>query len=260
MSTRYINKIQQILDSMTPTCLEEMSHVKLMRRTDTKFVVEAQRLPAILEKLSRNYKVLKIKDQALQAYNTVYYDTYKYSMYHEHHNKRYNRYKVRQREYLCSGDRFLEVKFKNNKGETIKSRRPTSTALNTICQEDALFLPQYSPYNKNELTPVLNNHFKRITLVSNHRPERLTIDVNLEFDRPGSDATSQFHHLAIIEVKRERDNKKSDVIDILQDERIKPSGFSKYCMGLAVTNDKVKYQLFKQRLRRYQLWDLKINH
>ena len=260
MNLKLINKIQSILDEMSPISLEEMNHVKLMRRTDTKFVLDAEQLPSILQQIAPYYNVLKIKDEALQAYNTVYYDTPQFSMYHEHHNKRLNRYKVRQREYISSGDKFLEVKFKNNKGETIKNRRPTVSALDAIEQDDAQFLPQYSPYNEKEISPVLNNHFQRITLVSKTRAERLTIDLNLQFDQPEDHKLNKFYHLAIIEVKRERDNHESDVIRVLQKERIKPSGFSKYCMGLATINDKVKYQLFKNRLRKYQLWELRNNY
>lgn len=259
MNTTFISKIEAIIARMSPTSLQEMEHVKLMRRTDTKFVVDAERLPDLLEQISDSYKVLMIKGKALQAYKTVYYDTSRYTMYHEHHNQRKNRYKVRQRQYLNSGEQYLEVKFKNNKGETIKSRQRTTPNLEDLDNEDALFLPEYSPYQKEQLSPVLNNHFQRLTLVSKHDAERLTIDLDLQFEYARDHTNASFAHLVIIEVKRERDNKHSEIINILQKERIKASGFSKYCMGLAVTNDKVKYQLFKPRLRRYQLWNIKNN-
>ena len=44
-------------------------------------------------------------------------------MFHNHHNGKLNRYKIRFRDYINTKNSFLEVKFKTNKGETIKSRQ-----------------------------------------------------------------------------------------------------------------------------------------
>jgi len=38
------------------------------------------------------------------------------------------------------------------------------------------------------------------------------------------------------------------VLDILRQLRIKPSGFSKYCIGSVMTNKNLKQNLFKARL------------
>ena len=44
------------------------------------------------------------------------------TLYHDHHNGKLNRYKVRRRRYIDTDTEFLEVKLKNNKKRTIKSR------------------------------------------------------------------------------------------------------------------------------------------
>ena len=53
--------------------------------------------------------------------------------------------------------------------------------------------------------------------------------------------------LVIIELKRDG-NVFSPVLDILRQLRIKPSGFSKYCIGSVMTNKDLKQNLFKQKL------------
>ncbi len=55
--------------------------------------------------------------------------------------------------------------------------------------------------------------------------------------------------LVIIELKRDG-NVYSPVLDILRQLRIKPSGFSKYCIGSVMTNKGLKQNLFKQKLVR----------
>lgn len=257
MNVNFINKIEKILATITPVSLDDISEVKLMRRTDTKYVVNAERIPAILQKLYHNYKVLHINNMPLQPYETTYFDTEQYSMYHAHHNQRRNRYKIRKRTYVSSGDKYLEVKFKNNKGETLKTRQQNHHSISCIDATDHAFLPQHSPYVGHELSPTLNNHFQRITLVNNAKTERITIDLNLEFSVPNKASKASFSHLVIIEVKRDRDSQHSEIVQVLRDERIQAGGFSKYCMGLAVLNQDVKYQLFKPRLRTYHLWNIK---
>ena len=54
--------------------------------------------------------------------------------------------------------------------------------------------------------------------------------------------------LFIIELKRDG-LQPSPILGMLRDLRIKPSGFSKYCMGSALTNPDLKRNNFKERLR-----------
>lgn len=104
--------IQNIVSQIKPISLEEMDSVKLLNRTDTKFVFEANKLPLLLEDAKELYCALNIDNNPFQGYRTIYYDTKDKYMYHIHQTGRANRYKVRHRTYLSSGDGFLEVKFK----------------------------------------------------------------------------------------------------------------------------------------------------
>lgn len=254
MNTATFNKIRTLLDQMPAIDLEAMNHVKLMRRRDTKYVVSVDRLPVILELIKDDYQVFVLADQRLQPYETVYFDTPALKMYFEHHNGRKNRYKVRMRKYVLSGDSYLEIKFKNNRGETIKKRVASPMNVEELDPDNELFLSQNSPFSFEQINPTLWNTFNRITLVSKHRPERLTIDLGLEFSEDQGAEREQLNQTCIIEVKRDLDAGASDIIDALRATRVKETGFSKYCMGTVITRRHVRHNLFKQRLRNLGLY------
>src|SRR4051812_18873006 len=99
-----------------------MDNVKLMNRTDTKFLFTTDQFETVLNEVAPYYKVLEVNGKRLNHYKTLYYDTSDLALYNKHHNGKLNRYKIRHRTYVESDTGFLEVKFKNNKGRTIKNR------------------------------------------------------------------------------------------------------------------------------------------
>jgi hypothetical protein len=93
----------------------------------------------------------------------------------------------------------------------------------------------------------LNNHFTRITLVNKAKTERLTIDSNLCFHNLVSGINRDMGNLVIIELKRDG-LQPSPVLEMLRCLRIHPHGFSKYCMGSALTNPDLQVHRFKPKL------------
>ena len=256
MTTSTINKIDVLLNDMPSIDLEAMNHVKLMRRRDTKYVIPSEQLPSILELVKDDYWVFELAGERMQPYETVYFDTPALKMYFEHNNRRLNRYKVRMRKYVLSGESFLEIKFKNNRGETIKKRVKADMDIHHLTATNKSFLAKHSPFKFDEIDPSLWNTFKRITLVSKHRPERLTIDLGLEFSHGQGEEKEQLTKTCIIEVKRDLDAGASDIIDTLNILRVKATGFSKYCMGTVLTRKTIRHNLFKQRLRHLGLYHI----
>ena len=250
MNTEIDIKVNEIISGMDPISLKEMDHVKLMRRRDTKYVMSLAQLPKLLNDVKDKYRILEIENSRIHPYKTLYYDTPEYEMYHRHHNQRLNRYKVRMRKYMTSDISFLEIKFKNNKRETIKKRiRPNSTS-NLNENESAQFLIDNSPYMASEIEPSLQNMFRRITLVHRTTPERITIDLGLEFSDANKNESLELSNVAIVEVKRDRDSQASDMVLQLRDNHIKTMGFSKYCVGTALVKPDVKTNLFKARIKK----------
>ena len=84
-------------------------------------------------------------------------------------------------------------------------------------------------------------------LVNFAKTERLTIDFNLRFHHLKSDGCDALKRVAVIELKRDG-NVPSPALDILRETRIKRSGFSKYCIGSALTHKGLKRNNFKERL------------
>ncbi|MBR5594100.1 MAG: polyphosphate polymerase domain-containing protein [Bacteroidaceae bacterium] len=244
-----MKKIAEKTLRLPPITLEEMSGIKLMNRTDTKFVATIEQLHSFLTAVRGKYYIQEINDKRIASYHTTYFDTSDYQMYGIHHAGRQVREKIRVRTYLDSDDTFFEIKNKNNHGRT-KKKRISISGHDTVEQEHESIVPfmaKHAWYTIDEISPVIENWFNRITLVNYEKTERLTIDFNLRFHHLKSDDHDRLQHIAIIELKRDG-NVPSPALDLLRDTRIKRSGFSKYCIGSALTNSKLKRNNFKERL------------
>lgn len=230
-----------------------MENVRLMRRTDTKFVFSKEKLPEILEKARNDYYMVEIANEREQIYETTYFDTCGYDMYSTHHNGKLNRFKVRIRKYIYSNMAFLEVKAKNNKGETIKNRiKYKQPDINLDHNTTSEFLNKYTPYNPVGLKPMLGNKFIRLTLVNKNLTERITLDYHLSFEDLTYKQSTVTNDVCIAEIKKDRDTRDSMFIGLLRDLRIKSMGFSKYCMGMALLNPDIKNNRFKERIRKLE--------
>jgi len=241
-----MKELQNIINTKyNKTSLEQMSNVQLLNRTDTKFILNIDRLNNLLDSASEMYDVLEINGEQLLNYNTQYYDTPNFQMYKAHQNKKLNRFKIRQREYLISNIGFMEVKFKSNKGRTDKSRFQINGIESELSEKSLEFITDNSFYRGSSLVKSLLNRFSRITLVHKMDVERVTIDFNLDFRNESSFVTLPY--LSIVEVKREG-YARSDLIDLLKENRIYKKSFSKYSIGTLLLNPNFKGNSFKKTL------------
>ena len=238
--------MMKLLKEFAPISLEEMSSVKLMNRTDTKFVTNTANLRELLEMAQDDYYVQEIDGERNLEYDTTYFDTKHYDMYNQHLWGHTNRQKIRFRTYCVSGLQFMEVKTKNNHGRT-KKKRIEVADMNLLDQEKRQFLDQNLHYDIDTLVPALNNHFSRITLVNKGMTERLTIDSGLTFNNLQSGTIKNMGQLVIVELKRDG-LVYSPVLEMLRELHIHPHGFSKYSMGEALTNPGLRVNRFKEQL------------
>ncbi len=230
-----------------PIFLKEIEKVKLMNRTDTKYWFHICRLQEVLDRIRKDYFILTIDGKSKMPYSTVYFDTSNDRMFTEHHNGKLNRYKVRKRSYVGSGISFLEVKLKNNKGRTIKTRIKSDLDNLLFTTKEKDFLNSITPFGCDDLQPSLVNNFYRITLVNKNFKERCTIDIDLSYET--SSKNLSLNNLVIVEIKADGRSSRSPLAQTLRDMRVKSSGFSKYCVGRSLTNHSLKRNRFKCKIR-----------
>lgn len=247
------SSIHNILWEYDSHGLADLDKASLMNRVDTKFVVPVQCLPEMLKRLQDHFSILEIEDKRCFHYHSIYYDTPDYLFYNMHHTGRKNRFKVRVRNYIDSQISFLEVKFKNNKGRTEKNRIKLREEISSDLVLHKEFLQKHRVPNIASLVPALENQYHRIALASEHRAERLTIDLNLmNQPLPAWREPLQQKDFAVLELKQARVDRSSPFFAVAKDLRLRPGGFSKYCMGLALSGylDSVKFNRFKPIIHR----------
>lgn len=233
------------LSAFDPITLKEMDGVKLMDRTDTKFLFNIDQLPKILEEAASFYKILDMDGNRISRYKTLYFDSENFKLYNEHHSGKLNRYKIRHRTYVESNLGFLEVKFKNNKGRTLKTRIKEIEVPQLTDGKAFDFLQKTLPFDPLILIPKIWINYSRITLVNKISAERLTLDLNLEFERDGE--KELLNQLVVAEVKQ--DSKvASPFISIMRKKHIREGSISKYCFGVASSFPEVKRNNFKRKL------------
>ena len=239
------NQIAHIVNNLEPITLGEMDGVSLMKRTDTKFVIHEKDLISVLESIQDQYKILEINKNRMLPYSSLYFDTPAKKFYHDHHNRKVNRTKIRMRKYIESGICFLEIKQKDGKGKTTKSRISINDFEPDLSENSKDFIKKITK-QQFELIPIIWNKFNRITLVSKTAKERLTIDLNLSFKINNS--TKTFDNLVIIELKQERFTRTSPIAQQLKNRQINPYSLSKYCIGMLGVYSGLKYNRFKKKL------------
>lgn len=245
------NVIETLVNNFPPISLEEMAGVRLMNRTDKKFLTNKATLARLLEMAQGSYFSQETARGRIAPYRTVYWDDpEEHRMFRTHICGHRPRTKVRVRAYLDSNDTFLEVKKKNNHGKT-KKKRVAVPSIEAVMETGVgeEFLRERTGYSFDQLVPTVGNRFNRITLVNNAHTERLTIDFDLRFHNYETGISAEMDNIVIIELKRDG-RVPSPVLAMLRELRIKPAGFSKYCIGTAITHPEIRQNKLKLRLRK----------
>ena len=209
--------------------LDEMKSIRLMKRTDCKFLTNLPTLLRLLALTQHDYYVQEVNGCRISPYTTLYFDTPgQPAMFRQHQTGRRPRRKVRVRSYVNAQLSFLEIKTKDNHGKTGKKRIAVPSADDVVANHTG-------------------EAFDRITLVNRDKTERLTIDLHLHFSNYQTGETADMEQTVIIELKRDG-RCPSPILPVLRQLRIKPAGFSKYCIGACVTNPHLRLNKFKKRL------------
>jgi len=248
MDTAQITAIEQLVTGFAPASDELVAQRRLEQRLDWKFVLPLDAVAGLLQRLAPDYQVLLAAGEVLARYENHYFDTEDRHCYREHHRGRARRYKVRVRSYLDRQITVLEVKSRNPRRVTFKHRLEREFGDLSIADAGAeRFIAQHAPLLASQLQPRLSNSFRRITLLGLHSPERITIDLGLRFVEGGAERL--LSSLAIAEVKSGRSRNGTPVLGHFRGARLRPQGFSKYCIGSALLNEGLRANRFLWILR-----------
>lgn len=243
------SEIESLARHLPPISLEDMSGIRLMNRMDQKYLTNIDTLKTLLRLAEGSYYSQEIEGERVSPYATTYWDTLQtYALFRQHETGRKPRQKVRVRTYLSSDVSFLEVKKKDNHGKTAKLRIKVPS-LQAVIDEHvgADFVKQQTGLGLVDMVPAVGNRFNRITLVNFAKTERLTIDFNIQFYNYQTHERAAIDSIVVIELKRDG-RCPSPILPLLRQLRIKPAGFSKYCIGASVTDSHLRINRFKKRL------------
>lgn len=243
-----MNKIYDILNAFDAITLEEMDSVMLMDRMDSKYAFGQERLENLLKQLKSSYRVLEVSGHRISRYESVYFDTRDFALYRHHHSGRSNRYKIRFRKYVESGLSFFEIKFKNNKNRTIKKRITHPEIEEVIQGNTEKFLAERTHFHSSDLEAKLRVNFFRITLVNRFSPERVTLDLHLNFQNNGLVET--MHNLVIAETKQDK-SVRSDFVKLMKQQHIREGSISKYCYGVSCLFKEIKNNNFRPQIKQF---------
>jgi hypothetical protein len=236
------DQITQSLLKFESVGLDKAKLIKLEDRVDHKFICPVSLLPAIFKECYNEYSAVELNSKRWAKYNNLYFDTKNHSLYHQHHSGKLNRYKIRIRTYLESGDSFLEIKSRTNKGRTQKVR--TQINSNIIDDNAKAIIYNNTGINFEELSPAIAIAYNRITLININRSERVTIDFDIKFKRENIE--KGIENLAIIEIKQ-KTSENSNLKNILHLHNIMEGSISKYCLGISQMIPNIKQNLFKEQ-------------
>jgi len=231
------------LNQFSPISLKQLGKAALMDRQETKYIFHRDHILNFLFGLENDYRILEINSQRICSYRTEYYDTADFHFFQQHQNGSGQRWKVRQRTYLDSQTNFLEVKYKDNRKITRKSRIQTEHNPDHFLDNENAFLSANAPCSMAELHPKLEVWYTRTTFVKNDGLERVTLDSQLNFS--SGKISQDLEGLMIAEIKQTTYNPTSPFMAHLKTGGVRPSPFSKYCIGISLLYPEIKHNRFK---------------
>jgi len=229
----------------TPALLAER---ELLRRIDLKYVLDRDRLSALLGALAGDYAVLPVGAGAVAVYQNLYFDTPELRCFHDHRRGRRIRHKVRIRHYPDRELTFLEVKTKRGEALTDKRRRAIAFACEQLDPADLAFVRAHAGALADELAPAVRIDYRRVALFNPRFEERLTIDFALQAAQ--RDAHVELGALAIVEIKRAPGGQpRTLAMRALAELGIRECAMSKYCAAMALIHPTVRHNRLRPGLR-----------
>ena len=242
-----------------------ISTAALQTRRDRKYLVNLEELLATLRSLPSDagLGMLQVGGRFEQRYRSVYFDTDDLSLYRMAATGRRRRFKVRRRVYVDDGVQRLEVKTKDPRGRTVKTRAEASPEGSHVAAErlsvdesafvaDALSTAGIRQYPRlDSLRVVVYTGYIRTTLAAPAAGWRATIDQDLIGARAGRQAVS-LGRCVVVETKS---TKGSTPLDrALWASGYRPQPISKFAVVMAMTHPGLAANRWNRVLRGHLDW------
>jgi hypothetical protein len=232
---------------------EVLERAALQVRVDRKYLLSADEFVRLGESLGGDLDVLEIGGRRSFAYESRYFDTPGLQTYHEHAAGRPDRFKVRTRSYLDSGETMFEVKLATADGGTVKRRvahpfaargRLTPAARGHL--QAALGLAGRSLPGALVETSVIT--YRRTTFVTADGSARITVDHDLLWSGGGGEVRALADRV-LVEVKSATGDSRVD--RALARLGLQARSVSKYCLGLALLHPELPSAPWDELLERH---------
>jgi len=221
----------------------------LQTRVDRKYVVALDLLDTL--DFDEHVMALEIDTRRRFRYATTYYDTPERDLYLDTAYRRPRRFKVRIRSYVDSGLTLLEVKRKDGRGNTAKSRcrvapvdgpsRLTPSMRDFVNEEVETQLTD-------RLGVALTTSFSRTTVVDVEFGARYTIDHDVRADAPDGRVV-ELSDAVVVETKSSGGPTPLD--RTLWSHGVRPGPISKYCTAMAILDPSLPANHWHRTLDRH---------
>jgi len=219
------------LRTLRPVALETLiEHAALMQRVDRKYVAPVDAVRDLVNTVRDTHQVLSIDGRRYTTYRTLYFDTDNFTSARDHIQDRRRRWKVRTRLYVEDELHRVEVKTKDNRGNTVKVMgvsHPDHYGVLVGGDRDfvASYLSDFPQIDVRDLVPAAEVRYKRATLTDLAAGTRVTIDWGLSMHMNSGDVWLD-DRFAMVETKGPL--VLSGVDKALHELGVRPRRFSKY--------------------------------
>ena len=225
-----------------------------LSRQDHKFVVPKKHIRNILKFLKTDFSYIHFGNGFICKYHNIYFDTDDYKFFNLHRQGKYNRIKIRTREYKNGiQNKFLEFKKKVRGIKTEKKRIQLDANFSSPKLLNQSFVTENLKKYKlqaGDLKKETEIFYKRISLIAKDLQSRITIDFDICVCNKKSDLIKIMPEYFILEVKSKKYPK--SISQFLRKEyKIREESFSKYCIALCLLEDKLKKNKWKTLLKKY---------
>ncbi|MFD0902791.1 polyphosphate polymerase domain-containing protein [Actinomadura sediminis] len=251
--TAAVARLTGALPSMS--LAQVLDRAELQTRVDRKYLVPAELCAAMLPRLDGEYAALEIDGRRAFRYSSAYFDTPDLLTFRQHRQGRRQRYKMRTRTYMDSGECMFEVKLSGARNATDKRRMPYDAARRTTLDGTARAFLQdvlLSAYRTNPPRAVVTSattDYLRSTLVQLSGPGRVTFDTALTCTDGEGTTIAADPDIVLIESKSA--GGEGPVDRILRDRGVRPVKISKYCVAVAVLYPGVPANPWRPAVRTY---------